>query len=433
MRWISTTLLGGAAGVALAVVFVVSFLPWQAEDAAILVQHIEEIHVDPGLDRCAACHQRVTPGIVDQWAESVHARRGVTCRSCHVVDEDNPLGQPHVGRQVASIVTPRVCGECHANAVQEFARSGHSLPAWASLTGTRDFEDNPTLMALWNRWGDESLLAERRILQTRTSLHDIEGPEITALACAQCHAIGRPNLDGSAGSCSKCHLRHRFNLEQVRRPETCNTCHTGPDQPQWEIFHESPHGVIYRTQEHLFHFGQMAGRLRVDDFPAPTCQICHMSGFGSQPTTHDVGERLSWHLATPVALPRDDHEERRDAMRDICRQCHSTEFIDQQFRSADAVVSWTNSRVQEAETIVRELMEEGLVSPEPFSHPIQHLAFEIWHYSGRTARFGAFMQGADYMQWHGIYPMLRGLTELRAAAARLRSEAGHQVSEGAGK
>lgn len=423
---VSVTLLGAAAGLFAAVFFVLIFLPWRpvGELPPVAVQPVHR--VDPRLDRCAACHRRVTPGIVEQWAESTHARRGVTCRDCHQVAEASPYAQAHVGTHISTTVTPRVCGQCHARVTEEFSQSRHSLPAWASLTGTRDFARDPRLMALWSETShpppDPGL-----VLSSRIALHDLEGPGVTPLACESCHEIGRPNLDGSAGSCSKCHLRHRFNLEQVRRPETCTLCHAGPDQPQAEIFAQSPHGVIYATQEHLYHFSQVTGRLGVDDFPAPTCQICHLSGFGGQQTTHDVGERLSWYLQMPIARHRPEHEAGRAAMREVCRQCHSTDFIGRQFDAADQVVAWTNARIEEANAILAGLIRERIIPPDDFSDPLHHLAFNLWHYGGRAARFGAFMQGPAFTQWSGLYPLMRDLDNLRRGASEARRRA-EQVS-----
>jgi hypothetical protein len=423
------TLLGALVGAAAFSLFVLIWLPWRVPDAGSPSQIRSLARADPSFDSCAACHRRVTPGIVDQWSESLHGLRGVTCRSCHEVKSDNPYAIEHVGTHVSTTVTPAICAECHPAATEEFQRSRHSLPAWASLNGTVDFEHDEDLMALWAQCEVYPDPDENLVLSRRSTLFEIQGEEISTLACVRCHEIGRPNLDGSAGSCSKCHLRHRFNLEQVRRPETCNTCHVGEDQPQWGIFTESSHGVIYQTQTELYHFDQVPGRLSVDDFPAPTCQLCHMSGFGSLSTTHDVGERLAWSLNQPIAQRREGHEKRRAAMREVCRQCHSTDFITNEFTEGDRVVEWTNERVAEANDTLRGLMEENLISKGEFNHPLHHLTFDLWHYSARTARFGALMQGPDHTQWQGIYPLLRALSDLESAAASLRAEQSNAAAE----
>jgi hypothetical protein len=46
--------------------------------------------------------------------------------------------------------------------------------------------------------------------------------------------------------------------------------------------------------------------------------------------------------------------------------------------------------------------------------------FDLWHYDGRTSKHGAFMGGADFVQWHGNYPMLARTVEIRAQAEELR-------------
>ena len=48
-----------------------------------------------------------------------------------------------------------------------------------------------------------------------------------------------------------------------------------------------------------------------------------------------------------------------------------------------------------------------MLTTPPFSQPIDFVYFDLWHYDGRTSKHGAFMGGADFVQWHGNYPMLR--------------------------
>ena len=58
----------------------------------------------------------------------------------------------------------------------------------------------------------------------------------------------------------------------------------------------------------------------------------------------------------------------------------------------------------------------------PFSSSIDFKGFEIWHHEGRRMRFGAFMNGPDYVQWHGIYEQLIDLTKLKERDTELRSK-----------
>jgi hypothetical protein len=50
--------------------------------------------------------------------------------------------------------------------------------------------------------------------------------------------------------------------------------------------------------------------------------------------------------------------------------------------------------------------------------------FDLWHYDGRTSKHGAFMGGADFVQWHGNYPMLARGVQMRAMADELRRRHG---------
>ena len=47
--------------------------------------------------------------------------------------------------------------------------------------------------------------------------------------------------------------------------------------------------------------------------------------------------------------------------------------------------------------------------------------FDLWHYYGRTAKHGAFMGGADFVQWHGFYEINVKLAELKKQAEELRA------------
>jgi hydroxylamine dehydrogenase len=88
-------------------------------------------------------------------------------------------------------------------------------------------------------------------------------------------------------------------------------------------------------------------------------------------------------------------------------------------------VQSTNQRVQAAQEMVRGLRKDGVLTGPPFSQPIDFVYFDLWHYDGRTSKHGAFMGGADFVQWHGNYPMLQKTVELQAMAEELRRQHGH--------
>ena len=66
-----------------------------------------------------------------------------------------------------------------------------------------------------------------------------------------------------------------------------------------------------------------------------------------------------------------------------------------------------------SDDIIQPLKDKNLLTADPFDEPIDFVYFENWHHWGRTAKFGMWMQGADYTQWHGAYEMLSDLADLR--------------------
>jgi hydroxylamine dehydrogenase len=358
-------------------------------------------------DECVTCHRRTTPGIVEQYGVSSMAAAEVTCRNCHEVKADYPNAIEHEGTYVLNQPTPAMCQQCHTSEVAQFNQSRHSLPAYVAYAGTQDLTSE--LMAMYQAIPEGSFAPDKM----RNALFALEGPEVTRFACESCHNVGAPQADGSVGECQKCHLRHEFSLEQVRKPETCNACHIGPDHPQWEIYHESPHGIAYATGGQNWHWDAEPGTLSARDFPAATCAICHMSGFGASGTTHDVGDRLTWYLFAPISERRPAWQDNRTRMQSVCRECHNKNFIDSFYTDADAATEAVNAWVKGSDQLVAPLQEQGLMTAGPFDQPIDFVYFELWHHWGRTAKFGAWMQGPDYTQWHGAYEILSDLADLR--------------------
>jgi hypothetical protein len=369
-------------------------------------------------DECVVCHRRTTPGILEQYGYSTMAAAEVSCQDCHEVEADYAGAVEHEGTYVLNQPTTAMCQRCHAAETAQFNQSRHGLPAYIAYAGTGGL--TPEQLEKYEAIPEGGFAPDKM----RNALYALEGPAITRFACEECHNIGRPQADGSVGECQKCHLRHKFSLEQARKPETCNYCHIGPDHPQWEIYQESPHGIAYSTDGHNWHWEAEPGTLTVNDFPAATCAVCHVSGFGASGTTHDVGDRLTWYLFAPISERRPSWQDNRTRMQNVCRECHNENFIETFYEDADAATEAVNVWVAESDEIVAPLKEQGLLTAEPFDEPIDFTYFDLWHHWGRTAKFGAWMQGPDYTQWHGAYEVLRELAELREVVAEKLEKAG---------
>jgi hypothetical protein len=374
-------------------------------------------------DECVTCHRRTTPGIVEQYAHSSMAAGDVMCEDCHQVSEDYPGAEEHEGTFVLGSPTTAMCEECHVAEVAQFMQSRHAMPAHVAYAGSQDL--SPELLAMYEAVPEGGFAPDKE----RNALYKLNGPAMVPFTCEACHNIGKPAPDGSVGQCQKCHLRHEFSLEQARKPETCNYCHIGPDHPQWEIYEESPHGIAYSTGGDKWNWGGEAGTLTVSDFPAPTCATCHMSGFGASGTTHDVGERLTWYLFASVSERRPSYQDNMTRMQSVCFECHNQNFITEFYTAADASTERVNDWVLEGREIMAPLKEKGLLTKVPFDEPIDFTEFNLWHHWGRTAKFGTWMQGPDYAQWHGSYEVLNDLAELREMAEEKLRAAGEAPSE----
>ena len=363
--------------------------------------------------RCAQCHREETAAVVHQFERSEHSRANVTCFDCHQPHETQEA-YDHFNFRLARDVTALNCQGCHRTEYEQFARSRHALPAWAAVRGAAGLPAE--LVAFGERHHPGA------VDRPPNPLARLEGAAATETGCLGCHQIGRPNPDGSIGSCTECHSRHSTSIALAREPSTCGQCHMGPDHAQVEIYTESKHGALYAAQRATLNLGADPKRLTTADMPVPTCATCHLSGLDGLKVTHDTTERLSYWLFAPVSERRPAYARAQTEMRETCQRCHASSNVARFYAEAEAVVAATNGRVREGEALMAGLRADGLLTPHPFDEPIEFLYFDFWHYFGRTAKHGAFMGGADFVQWHGNYELLLTLTELKETAAGLRAD-----------
>lgn len=367
---------------------------------------------------CVECHQKDNPGIVQQFHDSKHSGRGVQCLDCHKpVSGQETLTKEHYNVALVAAPTPKNCAQCHKDEVKQFEDSNHAAKSWYSVEGAKNF--TPEELAKYHL-----LDAKGQPLNTGNAnpVFNLIGKDASAQSCEVCHAIGQKNQDGSFGDCTKCHLRHTFDVAQARQPETCGQCHLGPDHPQIEIYNESAHGAYYQANKEKFNMEAPSGTLTVKDFPAPTCATCHMSAFGSVKGTHNVGDRLKWSLQPEIAKVRENGDKNRETLNAICANCHTQTFIKNEQAKAEKNINITNQNVTKGKAIVDDLRNTGLLGTKPLSNPLDFVYFELWHHEGRRARYGAVMGGADYVNWHGIYEQQKALVELQSKADELKAK-----------
>lgn len=364
--------------------------------------------------KCAECHRHETSAIVHQYEMSRHAKQGVNCLDCHRAAPGQKTRQ-HKGFTIAVELTAKNCAQCHTAEYRQYERSRHAAPAWAAVNGAADF--SKAQLAEGERyhkgWVDRKANA----------LAMLEGDAAMRRGCDSCHSIGKPNADGSIGSCTQCHSRHDASVATAREPATCGQCHMGPDHSQIEIYDESKHGVLFNAERASINLKAFPDRLTTKDMPVPTCATCHMSGLDGMGVTHDTSERLSWYLFEAVSKKRPNYLHGRNEMKEVCLKCHAQSGVDRFYKNAETVVQDTNAKVRSTLAVVEGLRKDGLLTPEPFDEPIEFMAFDLWHYFGRTTKHGAFMGGADFVQWHGNYELLRHKVEIETAAREIRARA----------
>jgi hydroxylamine dehydrogenase len=379
-----------------------------------------ERSLPPQAIACLECHRQENPGLFSDWSHSRHASANITCLDCHQADEhdpdinvdhykqyqrtDSPYGKQEYKVPVTGVVTPKDCSRCHPDEVTQYSRSKHAntmeiiwkIDPWLNKGMNSDIERK---VGCYHCHGTVLSLINGK-------LDPLTWPNV---------GVGRVNFDGSLGSCTSCHTRHRFSVMEARKPEACGQCHLGPDHPQIEIFMESKHGDIYTAFGDEYNWTAAPGTWTPGvDFRGPTCASCHMSGAGKVMTSHDVTERLSWETQAPLTvrpsefkpLPaKTDWQVERGKMKEICLQCHANVWVEDFYINFDQVVeNYNENYFKPAKKMLDTLYEKGLLDNSKFFDEDMEVEFyELWHHEGRRARMGAMMMAPDYSWWHGFY------------------------------
>jgi hydroxylamine dehydrogenase len=361
-------------------------------------------------EACLPCHAEKTPAAVAQWRESAHARAGVGCETCHGSDHDRILkGEAKVGL--------KICGKCHEKALREHRASRHGMGLHSGWGCTRN---------LPNRRGGECRFCHKEGEQTPRSEVQCarflkQSREMGEIGCNYCHSVEE--------SCDSCHSKHATDLKIVRDPNSCAKCHMGPDHPQWEMWQTSLHGTLNRS----------AGRKT-----GPDCQSCHMSK-GS----HDVSIGMTMNSGS-LPYPPEKADAGRREMVQICSGCHAPSFARRELERDDAVRAQSLAILREAEQIIWDLNDRGLLDPMPGDRPphplsgeklvtdsqmlyedtshIERLFFKMKKYDYARTVKGAYHQNPAYTHWYGNAELKMDLVDVKSEANRLRE----RKSAGAG-
>jgi hydroxylamine dehydrogenase len=245
--------------------------------------------------KCAECHSRQQYSVVHEFEMRQHAGKGVTCLDCHQPAAGQSKRE-HNGFTLTTEMTSGNCKACHEQIYQELARIRHAAASWAAVLGEKGL--TPEQVSFGEQFNPGYVKRPPNALANR------EGSSAITGGCAQCHAIGKPNNDGTIGNYTPCHTRHTSSVAIARLPHTCAQCHMGSDHSQVEIYEESRHGVLFAAQERLLRLDADPKSLTTRDMFVPTCATCHMSGINGTKLTHNPSERLSYYLADAISKQR---------------------------------------------------------------------------------------------------------------------------------
>lgn len=465
---------------------------------------------------CVSCHLQVSPGIVYDWLNSRHARvtpaealrqphrerrlsssqvpeglreRVVGCYECHGLrTEAHEDAFEHFGQRIQVVVSPKDCATCHA---EEEAQYSESTKAYAHI----NLKANPLFDQLVHA-SVGKVMVERGFLRQLPASHlaqestcyachgtrvevvgrrTVESPvgpvEVPQLSGWPNQGVGRINPDGSRGACTACHTRHRFDIEEARRPETCSQCHLEPDVPAYNVYRESKHGnrhfAIGTRTDRFTPVPWMVGR----DFQVPTCATCHNSllvrpdGEVVVERNHDFGSRIWVRIfGLPYSHPHPLHGDttkirnaeglplpttlggqpaaeflispqeqarRREKMEMVCRTCHSSSWTHHFFQAFEHTVRETDEMVGAATQLLQQAWQEGLADPShPFDEDLEFRWVQQWLFYANSTRYAAAMSGPDYATFKlGWWELNRNLKEMETflrvqralrAAPRLR-------------
>ncbi len=326
------------------------------------------VRAEEKIGECLACHQKETRGIFLAWVNSKHAPKGIDCITCHKNHE--------TAKARKSAVVPEVCGRCHTEKYNQFKKGRHAV-SWDRM------EEHPQYQAL---------------------------PEPLRKAfCERCHDI--------QNKCNSCHTSHAFNPKEAQEPEACKKCHTGLAGPHDEMYASSLHGTIYATNKNTAR--------------APTCVSCHM-----HKGTHNVAFGIvydAWGNAVSMdgkPLSEEEQEEtRKEMIKGVCFQCHIKSLTLERLELADQVKQKAKGLLDEAEKVIRELEQEGILPQGVVlgrnqlyqgSSRIEAIYYRMSQFQNVYTWKGAYHFSADFAHWYGWAHLQMSLIEIKEEARKLR-------------
>lgn len=436
---------------------------------------VNEPVISDETQECIDCHESLTPGIYSDWLQSRHSKMTIAavllklkserrisiekagigqndshvigCYECHSLNPDKHTDNfEHFGYQINVVVSPNDCSTCHPVEVEQYlpSKKGYAYgnlkdnPVYSLMVETLvPFDSHSSTESIAQ---DESCYAchgtEVKVAGMKTIDSELGELEVPILTNWPNQGVGRINPDGSRGACTSCHPRHSFSIEVARKPHTCGQCHLEPDVPAYNVYLESKHGNIYKSNSDSFNWNDVPWQPGID-FTAPTCAVCHNSELADADgkviveRTHDFGSRLwlrifglpyshpqpksgsTFTISNAAALPlpvtfdnipasdylisEETQAERKDLFSSVCISCHSTSWIDGQFEKLEKISSAADNSILEATNIMTDIWNKKIEdNKNPFDEEAELLWVKHWLFYANSIRYATAMMGPDY-------------------------------------
>ena len=386
------------------------------------------------------------------------AQSAVGCYECHGLNtEQHTDSFNHMGIEINVVVSPKDCKTCHPVEVEQYSGSKkfhayknlmenpvyHTL--LSTVTGVKTVEEDTvsTLEPSQETLNGACLGCHGSIVEVdgmitkETKMGKVKVPNLMNWPN---QGVGRVNPDGSLGSCTSCHTRHGFSIAEARKPYTCSQCHGEPDVPAWPVYKVSKHGNIFSAHHQEWNFDSVPWEVG-KDFTTPTCATCHNSLLTSSRNeiasreiiaerTHDFGARLYTRIfgliyshpqpksgdttiiqnadglplpttflgkpASEFLIDAAEQQTRLANMKNVCKSCHSTAWVDQHFARFEHTAAEVDQMVLAATALMANAWEKGLAdNSNPFDEAIEQRWIKQWLFYANTIRYASAMTGAQ--------------------------------------
>ena len=184
-------------------------------------------------------------------------------------------------------------------------------------------------------------------------------------------------------------------------------------------------------------WGFLAVRLPEEDAEWMGYRVSILKALGVLDPAGQPTARLEVVKAGNVArLTKEAFDTERNAAMRICEQCHTPNFVAENFKNADLMLKEIDKVFAEAIEIVADLYRAGIIVDENrpgAEYPdllefydagtkVETLLYEMFMDHRMKAFQGTFHINPDYATWYGYAKMKKGLTEIREVAAKMKAD-----------